>query len=66
MSLRLVAAVTRLRRRSVRPARCSAAQESAFTRSGGVTETPTARTAATKPTVVRTAPDRSHAEDGAF
>lgn len=39
---------------SARPARCSVAQESAFTRSGGVTETPTARTAVTKRTVVCT------------
>lgn len=54
MSLRLVVAVTRRRRPSVRPVRCSAARESVFTRSGGVMETLTARTAVMKPTVVCT------------
>lgn len=52
MSLHYVVAVTRRRRPSVRPVRCSAAQENVSTRSGGVTATPTARMAVTKPTVV--------------
>lgn len=52
MSPRLVAAIIRHHQPSVHPVRCSAAQESVFTRSGGVMETLTARTAATKPTVL--------------
>lgn len=51
-SLRPVVAVTRRRLPSVHPVKCSAAPESAFTRNGGAMATPTARTAATKPTVV--------------
>lgn len=55
MSHLLAAAVTQRLRPNARPARCSAPRESASTWSGGVTETPTARTAAMRPTAVCTA-----------
>lgn len=53
MSLHLVVAVTQPHQPSVRPARCSAAVENVYTRSGDVMETATARMAQMKPTVVR-------------
>lgn len=60
MSLQLVVAVTQRHQPSVHPVRCSAAQESVFTKSGGVMETPTARMAAMKPTVVCTTSCQKH------
>lgn len=60
MSLHLVVAVTRRRQPNARLVRCSAAQESVFTRNGDVMETPTARMAAMKPTVVCKAQLASH------
>lgn len=54
MSLCLGAAVTQHLQPNAPQVKCSASLENASTKSGGVTEILTARTAATKPTVVCT------------